>query len=67
MEHSALHALLLCGLTVACGGVLAIWWLIRPAARTSTVTVARALFAGVERLVMIGALVAAFATACDFF
>jgi len=34
--------------------------------RTSTVAVTRALFASVERLVVIGALVAAFATACDF-
>lgn len=67
MEHSALHALLLCGLTVACGGVLAIWWLLRPAARLSTVAITRALFVSVERLVMIGALAAALATAGDFF
>ena len=33
MEHSALHALLLTGLIVVLGGVLAQWWLIRPAAQ----------------------------------
>src|SRR5581483_2571767 len=67
MEHSALHALLLCGLTVACGGVLAFWWLLRPAARTSPAAIADPLIASAQRLVMIGALAAAFATACDFF
>jgi len=67
MEHSALHALLLCGLTVALGGVLAFWWLIRPALRASGFPACQPLLLGMERLVGFGALTAAFATACDFF
>jgi putative copper export protein len=56
MEHSALHALLLTGIVVVLGGVLAQWWLFRTAAsRTS------------ERLVFAGALAAALATGLDFF
>jgi putative copper export protein len=67
MEHSALHALLLCGLTVALGGVLAFWWLVRPVRQKSDLPGSGPLLACMERLVAIGALVAAFATACDFF
>jgi copper resistance protein D len=67
MEHSALHALLLCGLAVALGGVLAVWWLILPAARTSSVPVNRGLPETVASLITLGALAAAAATACDFF
>ena len=67
MEHSALHALLLCGLTVALGGVLAIWWLILPAARTLSVPLDRDLLATVANLIALGALAATVATACDFF
>lgn len=67
MEHSALHALLLCGLTVALGGVLAFWWLIRPALRTSDFPGSPLVLSSMERLVCIGALTAAFATVCDFF
>ena len=67
MEHSVLHALLLCGLTVALGGVLAIWWLIAPAARASHVPVDAKVTRSVERLITIGALAAALATLADFF
>lgn len=67
MEHSILHALLLCGLMVALGGVLAVWWLIFPAARKLNRSVDRALLASVERLIFIGALAATFVTVCDFF
>lgn len=67
MEHSALHALLLCGLTVALGGVLAVWWLIFPAARKLNLPVSDALLASVERLIFLGALAAALASLCDFF
>lgn len=67
MEHSALHALLLCGLAVALGGVLAFWWLVRPVLQHADLPGNRPLLASMERLVSIGALVAAFATVCDFF
>ncbi|MDR3404709.1 MAG: CopD family protein [Chthoniobacter sp.] len=67
MEHSALHALLLCGLTVTLGGVLAIWWLILPAARARNVPPHPKLLASVERLISMGALAAALATLADFF
>jgi putative copper export protein len=67
MEHSLLHGLLLCGLTVAMGGVLAVWWLILPAARRRQVPPNPKLLASVERLVSIGALGAALATIGDFF
>ena len=67
MEHSALHALLLTGLIVLLGGVLAQWWLIRPAARAVGVPWADASPGGMERLVLAGALAATLATGLDFF
>jgi putative copper export protein len=67
MEHSALHALLLCGLTVALGGVLAMGWLILPAARTRREPVDPQVIRSVQRLISIGALTAAFVTLGDFF
>jgi len=67
MEHSALHALLLCGLSVALGGVLAVWWLIFPAARKTNQPVSPALLASIERLIFIGAVAATLATLGDFF
>ena len=67
MEHSLLHALLLTGLVVVLGGVLAQWWLIRPAARTVGLSWAEASPPTVERLVFFGALAGALATGLDLF
>ncbi|HEY3899554.1 MAG TPA: CopD family protein [Chthoniobacter sp.] len=67
MEHSLLHALLLTGLMVVLGGVLAQWWLIRPAARTAGLSWAEASPATAERLVFFGALAGTLATGIDLF
>src|SRR5689334_9537853 len=67
MEHSALHALLLCGMAVTLGGVLAMWWFIRPSARALNMPVDPELSKSIEWLVMAGAVIGVVATACDFF
>jgi putative copper export protein len=72
MEHSALHALLLTGLIAALGGVLAMWWLIIPAARALGAEPERDaltsdLSACVARWVFRGALAAAMASGLDLF
>jgi putative copper export protein len=67
MEHSLLHALLLTGLMAVLGGVLAQWWLIRPAARVVGLPWGEASPPTADRLVFIGAVAGALATGIDLF
>ena len=68
MEHAALHGLLLTGLIVALGGPVAVLWLFIPSARLAgDEGMLERLPAGAARLVICGALAAAFATFADFF